>query len=295
MVLHFDELGPCTPQLPHRRCGALTQLATSAALHVTAFLIAALITFTAAPGRDVMRVKGVPEPQRVDLRHMVFLAPALPHGGGGGGGGGSQQPGPIRRAEGVGSDTITLRVRKPTPVAAAATSASPAPVADVPALPGVVLDARPLASGVFDQIGLPNGGVSSGTSTGSGSGGGVGTGTGTGIGPGNGPGLGPGSGGGIGGGVYRPGGAVTAPRVITQVKPTYTNEALSQKIQGTVVVELIVTSEGKPSEVRVIRSLDSGLDQQALTAVSQWRFEPGRLAGAPVDVLVTIVLDFSIR
>ena len=137
--------------------------------------------------------------------------------------------------------------------------------------------------------------MSSGTSTGPGSGGGVGTGIGTGIGPGNGPGLGAGSGGGTGGNAYRPGGAVTAPRVITQVKPTYTNEALSQKIQGTVVMELIVTCEGKPSHLRVIRSLDSGLDQQALTAVSQWRFDPGRLAGAPVDVLVTIMLDFSVR
>jgi outer membrane biosynthesis protein TonB len=41
--------------------------------------------------------------------------------------------------------------------------------------------------------------------------------------------------------------------------------------------------------------LDPGLDQQAIAAAAQWRFEPGRLAGTPVDVLVTLFLDFSIR
>ena len=163
-------------------------------------------------------------------------------------------------------------------------------------LPSIVLDAKPLASGISEQIGLPEGGVLSGTSTGPGSGGGVGSGTGTGIGSGTGPGLGPGSGGGTGGGVYRPGGAVTAPRLIKEVKPTYTNEALRNKIQGTVVLELIVTRDGRPSAIRVVTSLDSrGLDEQAIAAVAQWRFEPGRLAGTPVDVLVTAMLDFTIR
>ena len=136
----------------------------------------------------------------------------------------------------------------------------------------------------------------SGTSTGPGSGGGVGTGIGTGIGRGRGPGLGPGSGGGTGGGVYRPGGAVSAPRLIKEVKPRYTNEALQHMVQGTVVLEVIVTGDGCPSHIRVVRSLDrGGLDEEAVSAVAQWRFEPGRLAGVPVDVLVTVMLDFSIR
>ena len=163
-------------------------------------------------------------------------------------------------------------------------------------MPSIVLDATPLASGLFDQIGLPTGGVMSGASTGPGSGGGVGTGTGTGIGSGRGPGLGPGSGGGTGGGVYRPGGAVTGPRLITEVKPKYRSEALENGVQGTVVLEVIVDANGCASHIRVVRSLDrGGLDEEAVAAVAQWRFEPGRLAGVPVDVLVTIMVDFSIR
>jgi protein TonB len=84
--------------------------------------------------------------------------------------------------------------------------------------------------------------------------------------------------------------------VVSEVKPTYTYDALSQKIQGTVVLELVVRGNGRPSDIRIVRSLDpGGLDDQAIIAASQWRFEPGRLLGKPVDVLVTVMLDFWIR
>jgi TonB family protein len=138
--------------------------------------------------------------------------------------------------------------------------------------------------------------VSFGVSTGTGSGGGVGDGAGTGIGSGRGPGLGPGSGGGTGGGVYRPGGSVTPPRVIARVTPKYSEDALFRKIQGTVELELVVTREGRPVDIRIVRSLDpGGLDENAVAAVEAWRFEPGRLGAAPVNVAVTVMLDFSIR
>jgi TonB family protein len=61
-------------------------------------------------------------------------------------------------------------------------------------------------------------------------------------------------------------------------------------------LELVVTREGRAGQVRVARSLDpGGLDEEAIDAVRQWQFEPGRLAGAPVDVVVTVVMDFVIR
>ena len=53
--------------------------------------------------------------------------------------------------------------------------------------------------------------------------------------------------------------------------------------------------DGRPSHIQVIRSLHPELDDEAVAAVGKWRFEPGRLAGEPVDVLVTIMLDFWIR
>jgi TonB family protein len=88
---------------------------------------------------------------------------------------------------------------------------------------------------------------------------------------------------------------VSAPRLIAEVKPRYTGLALRQKVQGTVVLEAVVTADGCVTQIRVVRSLDRGLDEEAVGAVAQWKFEPGRLAGAPVDVLVTIMVDFLVR
>jgi TonB family protein len=294
-VLHLDPLEPRTPRLPHRRLGAVAQLAVSTALHVAFVLIAAFLASTLAPGIDAFRPEPMTDLPRQDVR-LVFLVSELPPTAGGGGGGGNQRPEPIRRALGVGSDPITLRVqRRPSPPAPVTAPAAPA-AEDVPSIPSIVLDAKPLASGFFNQTGLPASGVLSGPSTGPGSGGGVGTGRGTGIGPGRGPGLGPGSGGGTGGGVYRPGGSVSAPRLIKEVRPKYTSDAMTRKIQGAVLLEAIVTADGCATQIRIVRSLDAGgLDQEALAAVAQWRFEPGRLGAAPVDVLVTIDVGFWIR
>ena len=100
----------------------------------------------------------------------------------------------------------------------------------------------------------------------------------------------------LGGGVYRAGGSVSAPRLIKEVKPKYRSEALLKRIQGMVVLEVVVTADGCASQIRIVRSLDpGGLDEEAVAAVAQWRFEPGRLGATPVDVLVTIEVDFSVR
>ena len=71
---------------------------------------------------------------------------------------------------------------------------------------------------------------------------------------------------------------------------------MTRKIQGAVLLEAIVTAEGCATQIRIVRSLDAGgLDQEAVAAVAQWRFEPGRLGAAPVDVLVMIDVGFWIR
>ena len=97
------------------------------------------------------------------------------------------------------------------------------------------------------------------------------------------------------GGAYRVGGAVSPPTVLTHVRPSYTEEALHTGIQGSVMLELIVRENGVPDTIRVVRSLDpGGLDVKAVEAVRQWRFRPGRIDGAPVDVLVTVMVNFHL-
>ncbi|MBY0497329.1 MAG: energy transducer TonB [Cyanobacteria bacterium] len=100
----------------------------------------------------------------------------------------------------------------------------------------------------------------------------------------------------MGGGVYRPGGGASAPTVLREVKPRYNAEAMRMRIQGSVILEAVVQRDGTLRDIRVVRSLDpGGLDQEAVLAAEQWRFNPGRFAGEPVDVLVTIMLDFRIQ
>ncbi|HZI72487.1 MAG TPA: energy transducer TonB, partial [Gemmatimonadales bacterium] len=129
---------------------------------------------------------------------------------------------------------------------------------------------------------IPTGPMSNGT----GSGGGIGSGSGGGVGSSEGPGVGPGRGGGIGGGVFKVGGGVSAPRALSTPDPEYSEEARKAKYQGTVVLWLIVDQNGHPQQVRVARSLGMGLDQKAIEAVKQWKFEPAMKDGKPVAVQI---------
>lgn len=218
---------------------------------------------------------------------VVFLPQAGPTGGGGGG---NRQRRPPMRAQALGPDQATVPITKPV-----RPSLSPA-IESAPPPPPLLLDAKPLAFGTTFLPGLGVAVPEVGESLGPGVGGGVGDGRGAGVGSGRGPGLGRVAGGGFGGGAYRVGNGVVAPIVLKEVKPQYTSEALRRRIQGIVTLEVVVGRDGVPYTVRVMRSLDpGGLDETAVAAAREWRFAPGRSGDTPVDVLVTILLEFMIR
>jgi periplasmic protein TonB len=228
----------------------------------------------------------VPDPIREAIlpdavpRQLVWLAEPGP---GGGGGGGNERPEPPKPAE-VASpkkEEISVPALKPEP------TPEPTPV-EAP-LEALNIPAQTLAAATETNIGVLDSGDASSQSTGSGRG--------TGAGPGEGSGLGQGSGGGTGGGVYRPGSGVINPRILREIKPQYTAEAMRAKVQGTVLLECVVQADGSVGRVDVVRSLDPtfGLDQEAVKAAKQWRFQPGTRFGEPVAVLVTIELTFTLR
>ena len=97
--------------------------------------------------------------------------------------------------------------------------------------------------------------------------------------------------------VYKPGPGITSPEVVREAKPAYTAEAMRNRIQGEVQVEAIVGIDGKPTDIKVIKSLDAvhGLDDKAVEAVSKWVFKPGKREGKPVPVQVQIALTFTLR
>jgi len=94
--------------------------------------------------------------------------------------------------------------------------------------------------------------------------------------------------------VYRVGGDVSAPSVLLRVEPEYSEEARAKKRQGTVVLYSEVDESGKPKNLRVVQALGSGLDEEAIKAVSRWKFRPSYKAGRPVTVAVTLEVHFRL-
>ena len=253
------------------------------------------------------------ERKPVDLPRLVFVA--TPGPGGGGGGGGLRQPDPPARAELKGrsklaSPVAVTKVAKREPVERVVTppppprppDPKPEPTPPPPPPPAPPAPAPPVVAPVVsapadatDRAGVPVQAPTAGASNGPGSGGGTGTGTGTGAGPGNGAGIGDGSIAGTGGGPYRPGSGITAPSLMREVKPVYTEEGRRRSVEGDVVMEVVVRADGSIGTVRVLQGLGAGLDQRAIDAVRQWRFSPARRYGTPVDVLVEIAVEFRLR
>ena len=105
--------------------------------------------------------------------------------------------------------------------------------------------------------------------------------------------------------VHRVGRGITAPRAKYAPDPKYTDAARSAGLQGTTVLLAIVTPEGKPSAISIQRSLGAGLngklrplgyqlDQRAVEAVSQWKFDPATFQGKPVAVVINVAVNFKL-
>ncbi|MDA1186010.1 MAG: hypothetical protein O2930_15380, partial [Acidobacteria bacterium] len=152
-------------------------------------------------------------------RQIVFLSEPGP---GGGGGGGNSLPEPPREAELPGPEEVTVPV-----------VVEPEPTPEPPEEPPVEqmnIPAMLLAAATESALGV----IESNEATAS-----TGAGSGSGAGGGQGSGLEDGSGGGLGGGVYRPGSGVVNPRILSEVKPQYTADAMRAKVQGTVLLECV--------------------------------------------------------
>lgn len=142
-----------------------------------------------------------------------------------------------------------------------------------------------MAKNDMPNIGMPTSPLV-GTSMGNGKGSGLGSGTGNG--------MGVGSGGNTGGGVYTIGGGVSAPRVIFQPDPEFTEEARKAKVSGNVLVAMQVDPTGHATHVHVLRGIGYGLDEKAAEAVREYRFKPAMKDGKPVTVQMNVEVTFTI-
>jgi protein TonB len=91
----------------------------------------------------------------------------------------------------------------------------------------------------------------------------------------------------------REGATMTPPRKIQDVAPVYPPIAQSARVQGSVVIEATIGTDGHVQDARVLRSIPL-LDAAALDAVRQWEFSPALFNGVPVPVIMTITVRFSL-
>lgn len=94
---------------------------------------------------------------------------------------------------------------------------------------------------------------------------------------------------------YVVGGEVSAPVKIFAPPPRYPEIARRARQQGVVIVQAVIDREGRVTDLRAVKQLPYGLTEAALQAVAEWRFEPGRLRGRPVDVLYHLNVTFRLQ
>jgi TonB family protein len=251
-------------------------------------VIALIIGGTILGRRLVTKVEAKPQSttQLIDPGDFIPLKPAKTQAGGGGGGGdrdvlkASQGRLPKFSMEAQITPPAAV-IRNPNPKLAVEPTIMVPPEIKVAMNSNMPNFGDPKSSAV-----IPSNGTVSMSGIGSGSNGGVGSG--------DGRGLGPGEGMGTGGGVFRPGRGVTPPRPIYSPDPEFSEDARKAKYQGTCTLMIVVATDGRPINIRVVNSLGMGLDEKAIETVRTWRFEPGQKDGHPVNVEMAVEVDFHL-
>ena len=260
-------------------------LTVSLAAHA-ALLILAMLIVGRAPASSPQQVR--------TMSSMPLVWTPIPGGGGDEGGGGQKTTEPARSAKLVGREAITVPVAAPRQLQ----SPKPAEIPDPP--PRIDIPAMPVESGLTEAVGAvaelrPIALLTRGPGTGPGADGGRGAGIDGGVGDR----IGDGGRGGPGDGPdgVQPGNGVSWPRLLQEVKPNYTPDAMRAQVEGMVELEILVLADGSVGRVNVVRSLDGrfGLDEEAIKAVRRWRFDPGRRMGKAVATRVGVELSFNLR
>jgi TonB family protein len=94
--------------------------------------------------------------------------------------------------------------------------------------------------------------------------------------------------------ISKVGAGVTAPMLLYKLEPSYSVEARAAKVQGTVVLFVVIGTDGRASDVQLRKGVGYGLDEQALDAITQWSFKPGTRDGMAVPVHATIEVNFRL-
>jgi len=90
------------------------------------------------------------------------------------------------------------------------------------------------------------------------------------------------------------GNGVKLGRSISAPDPEYSETARQKKINGTVILAIAINASGTVDDVKVLQSVEPGLDQNAVYAVKQWKFTPATKDGKPVGVQIPVSVGFRL-
>ena len=93
----------------------------------------------------------------------------------------------------------------------------------------------------------------------------------------------------------KPGADVKGPTLLAKSEPEYTKAALDAKVEGTVVLNIVIDEAGIPKETSVVNALGFGLDEQAQQCVLRWRFNPKTINGEPVGTEARVEVNFRLQ
>jgi TonB family protein len=88
---------------------------------------------------------------------------------------------------------------------------------------------------------------------------------------------------------------VERPRLVREIKPSYTASLLQRKIEGTIEFEIIIHDDGTVRAVTATKRGDPQLEQAGMAAVARWRFSPAKVDGKPIPVVAGVELTFRLR
>jgi len=251
----------------------------SAGVHV-AILAVLLFAIASTPNNGPIRAL---IPLGTGQKLLAYIPPADPQSTGRpslgrNSGGGEQDPRPTRfgnLAPGSSMPLVPPRLNRNEDVA-------------LPAPPAVFDANAPASVAPVTHLGLPWMNADT-DSAGPGKGHGFGVGPGDGMGDGDGNGAGAGEDGGPYANLVSPVACLYCP------EPGYTEEARKAKLQGKMLLQVLVGADGKPARIKILKGLGMGLDERAVETVRSWHFSPGRDANQrPVTAWVTIETRFQL-
>lgn len=91
------------------------------------------------------------------------------------------------------------------------------------------------------------------------------------------------------------GGAIAQPARLVYVEPEYPRTALVARLEGMVILQVLLDRGGVVTSVTVLRPGSMGFTESAVAAVRQWRYEPAMLEGRPVEALMSVTVHFRLR